>query len=85
MHDEPKQALAMTEVEHAEASAAVHAGATRASTSDGAGQDLYRQACAACHGPDATGIENLGNSLVESDVLDFPMRRRLPSCARAST
>ncbi len=68
MHDEPKQALAMTEIEHAEASQRF----TPADSSlalDGAGQELYLQACAACHGPDAAGIENLGNSLVESDVL----------------
>ncbi len=33
------------------------------------GKQLYLEACAACHGPDASGVANLGNSLVESDVI----------------
>jgi disulfide bond formation protein DsbB/mono/diheme cytochrome c family protein len=37
-----------------------------------AGEELYMQACAACHGADAAGIENLGNSLLTSGVLLLP-------------
>ena len=33
------------------------------------GERLYAEACAACHGPDGAGVANLGNSLVESEVL----------------
>jgi disulfide bond formation protein DsbB len=37
------------------------------------GERLYREACAACHGPDAAGVANLGNSLVASEiVLELP-------------
>lgn len=55
MHDEPQPTPARAEVIHTETAAA--------------GAELYLHACAACHGPDAAGIEHLGNSLVESDVL----------------
>lgn len=33
------------------------------------GQRLYMEACAACHGPDGAGVDNLGNSLVESEII----------------
>lgn len=33
------------------------------------GRTLYVQACAACHGPDAQGIEHLGPTLVASPVI----------------
>ncbi len=33
------------------------------------GELLYQQACSACHGPDAAGVTNLGNSLVESEIV----------------
>ena len=31
------------------------------------GETLYTQTCFACHGPDATGIENLGKDLTTSE------------------
>lgn len=31
------------------------------------GADLYKSSCAACHGPDARGIPNLGKDLVDSE------------------
>ena len=33
------------------------------------GQQLYSQACAACHGVDAQGVLNLGNQLAGSDYI----------------
>lgn len=33
------------------------------------GATLYQQSCAACHGPDLGGVTNLGNSLVESQLV----------------
>jgi disulfide bond formation protein DsbB len=33
------------------------------------GEQLFVEACAACHGPDAAGVENLGNSLIASDFV----------------
>jgi len=33
------------------------------------GQQLYTQACAACHGPNAEGVANLGNQLAGSDYV----------------
>lgn len=34
------------------------------------GETLYAQTCFACHGPDATGIENLGKDLTSSDFFN---------------
>ncbi len=31
------------------------------------GKQIYRQSCAACHGPDAKGIQGLGKSLYPAD------------------
>lgn len=71
MHEEPNQALAMTDVE--QLISTHQTGSTSASEGETlSGEELYWQACAACHGPGATGIENLGNSLVTSDVLALP-------------
>jgi disulfide bond formation protein DsbB len=33
------------------------------------GARLYAEACAVCHGPDARGLEHLGNSLVDSEIV----------------
>jgi disulfide bond formation protein DsbB len=33
------------------------------------GEKLYREACAACHGPDGKGVANLGASLVDSEII----------------
>ena len=42
------------------------------------GERLYLEACAACHGPSGVGVANLGNSLVESEiVLDLPAEEAL--------
>lgn len=83
MHEDPNEALAMSEMELAEAPA-LSSPAQSNTGGDGAmsetrtvaenaqlatGKALYSQTCAACHGPDATGIENLGSSLAESEVL----------------
>ncbi|MDI9547434.1 MAG: cytochrome c [Chloroflexota bacterium] len=40
-----------------------------AAPGDASGERLYREACAACHGPDAAGVANLGNSLVTSEIV----------------
>lgn len=34
------------------------------------GESLYQGTCVACHGPDATGIEGLGKSLIGSDFVN---------------
>jgi len=69
MHDEPNQAVAVAPAAQAQSQLF----STDNATVDAAvGQELFLHACAACHGPDATGIENLGVSLVDSDVLDMP-------------
>lgn len=34
------------------------------------GERIYREACAACHGPDGQGIPTLGNTLAASEFLD---------------
>ena len=34
-----------------------------------AGEKLYASTCAACHGPDARGLPNLGKDLVDSDFV----------------
>lgn len=33
------------------------------------GEQLYTQSCSACHGPDATGLENLGKDLTSSEFV----------------
>ncbi len=33
------------------------------------GQTLYQGTCIACHGPDATGVEGLGKSLIGTDFV----------------
>ena len=33
---------------------------------------LYLQSCSGCHGGDANGVPNLGNSLIESKIIDKP-------------
>ena len=33
------------------------------------GQQLYTQSCSSCHGPDATGIENLGRDLTNNEFI----------------
>jgi disulfide bond formation protein DsbB/mono/diheme cytochrome c family protein len=71
VHEEPTQALAMSDLELVDAShlsTPVDAAAIDIAT----GETLYSQACAACHGPDAAGIENLGNSLIASDAINLP-------------
>lgn len=35
-----------------------------------AGEDVYKGTCAACHGPDATGIEGLGKNLHNNTFID---------------
>lgn len=40
-----------------------------AAPGDASGERLYREACSACHGPDAAGVANLGNSLVTSEIV----------------
>jgi disulfide bond formation protein DsbB len=70
IHDEPNQAVAVAPAAQPQSSQLF---STDNATVDVAvGQELYLHACAACHGPEAAGIENLGNSLVDSDVLDMP-------------
>lgn len=70
IHDEPEQALAMSEINLAAPPVSVES--TLGAGDVASGEALYREACAACHGPDATGIDNLGNSLVDSEVLAWP-------------
>lgn len=43
--------------------------AAAAGTDLAAAAQLYAEACAVCHGPDARGVTNLGNSLVDSEVI----------------
>lgn len=40
---------------------------TQAQKTGPSGADLYKSSCAACHGPDAKGIPNLGKDLVNSE------------------
>lgn len=40
---------------------------TQAQKTGPSGADLYKSSCAACHGPDAKGVPNLGKDLVNSD------------------
>ncbi len=40
---------------------------TQAQSTGPSGLDLYKSSCAACHGPDAKGIPNLGKDLVNSE------------------
>ena len=80
-HQQPKPALASGPGDSG-ASAALSAvsppaGEAAPSQDLAAGADLYRQACAACHGPDATGIEHLGNPLLTSYVLALPNEEAL--------
>lgn len=43
---------------------------TETTVDTGAGATLYAQACAVCHGADGQGLPNLGNSLVESEIVN---------------
>jgi disulfide bond formation protein DsbB len=44
---------------------------TFAQTTDPAqGAQIFKESCAACHGPDARGLPNLGNTLVESELIN---------------
>jgi disulfide bond formation protein DsbB/mono/diheme cytochrome c family protein len=70
MHDSPEPALAFTDA--SSPSATTLFSSVDVSTDLNEGRDLYLVSCAACHGRDAKGIENLGNSLLESDVLAWP-------------
>jgi disulfide bond formation protein DsbB len=58
-------ALTLTEINVPAAAANVQADATYRQ-----GARLYAEACAVCHGGDATGMPNLGTSLVDSDIID---------------
>ncbi len=40
---------------------------TQAKKAGPSGADLYKSSCAACHGPDAKGVPNLGKDLVNSE------------------
>ncbi len=40
-----------------------------AKTANNKGQELFTQICAVCHGPDGTGLPNLGKDLVESEFV----------------
>lgn len=40
---------------------------TQATKTAPSGADLYKSSCAACHGPDAKGIPNLGKDLIDSE------------------
>jgi disulfide bond formation protein DsbB len=42
---------------------------TEASGDATAGADLYQGTCAACHGPDAKGLPNLGKDLTSSEFV----------------
>ncbi|MDX1691192.1 MAG: cytochrome c [Acidimicrobiia bacterium] len=35
-----------------------------------AGADIYSRTCAACHGPDATGVQGLGKNLVGTEFVN---------------
>ena len=47
------------------------------------GQQLYLQACAACHGQDGKGVANLGNSLVASSLVQEGAEADLLAMIRA--
>jgi disulfide bond formation protein DsbB len=47
------------------------------------GQTLYRQACAACHGMNAEGVPNLGNTLAGSEFISTRTDQELLAFIRA--
>lgn len=71
LNSRPEATLALTEVPSTEQSTAVSPASSFAQTTDPSeGAEIYKVSCAACHGPDARGLPNLGNTLVESELIN---------------
>jgi disulfide bond formation protein DsbB len=64
---QPTPAIAMTEVAAGDSTPAGSSDPTAADLDEG--RLIFLQSCAACHGMDARGMEHLGNSLVDSEIV----------------
>lgn len=49
------------------------------------GQQLYAEACAACHGPDGEGIANLGSNLIDSTLIQTGTDEEILAYIRAGS
>lgn len=66
----PRPALALTEVPGGAQAVASPVAAFAQTTDPAQGAQIFKESCAACHGQDARGLPNLGNTLVESELIN---------------
>ncbi len=70
LNSRPAPTLALTEVSGGTQSTAMTPASALPQTTDpDQGAQIFRESCAACHGQDARGLPNLGNTLVESELI----------------